>query len=142
MVALGISGIGDLRGALVQNVKTLTGYYEAIEAGRFPIERGYVLDRDDRIRRYVITELMCRLRLDLPEVSRQYDIDARQVLRSGTRGPRRRRVASCGRLVTIDDESIEVTEEGRQFVRNVCMIVDRHYRGRAAGSTPVFSRTV
>ena len=43
MVAVGVSGIGDLRGALVQNVKTLTGYYEAIEAGRLPIERGYVL---------------------------------------------------------------------------------------------------
>jgi oxygen-independent coproporphyrinogen-3 oxidase len=142
MVAVGVSGIGDLRGALVQNVKTLTGYYEAIEAGRFPIERGYVLDRDDRIRRYVITELMCRLRLDLPEVSRRYGIDARQYFAqeltelAGDDSP------SADGLVTIDDESIEVTEEGRQFVRNVCMIFDRHYRERAASSTPVFSRTV
>ena len=59
MVALGVSAIGDVQGAFVQNTKKLNEYYAALDAGRFPIERGYALDDDDAIRRHVITELMC-----------------------------------------------------------------------------------
>ncbi|HEX4824371.1 MAG TPA: oxygen-independent coproporphyrinogen III oxidase [Candidatus Polarisedimenticolaceae bacterium] len=142
MVALGVSGIGDVKGALVQNVKTLTGYYQALEAGRFPIERGYVLDDDDRIRRYAITELMCRLRLEFGEVARQFGVDPRAYFArelaelSGPGSP-----AEDG-LVTLEADAIDVTELGRQFVRNVCMIFDRHHRARGTGGAPVFSRTV
>ena len=44
MVALGVSGIGDVQGAFVQNAKKLSEYYAALDAGRFPVERGYALD--------------------------------------------------------------------------------------------------
>ena len=44
MVAVGVSAIGDVRGAFAQNEKKLVGYYEALDAGRFPVERGYALD--------------------------------------------------------------------------------------------------
>ena len=47
MVALGVSAIGDVQGAFVQNTKKLNEYYAALDAGRFPIERGYALDDDD-----------------------------------------------------------------------------------------------
>lgn len=142
MVALGVSGIGDLRGALVQNVKTLTGYYAALDQGRFPIERGYVLDRDDLLRRYVITELMCRLRLDLADVERRFGIVFHEYFAPeladlvGPGSP-----ADDG-LVQVAERSIDLTGVGRVFVRNVCMIFDRHHRARAASATPVFSRTV
>src|SRR5262249_27509802 len=58
-VAVGVSAIGDVAGAFAQNTKSLARYYEALDAGRFPIERGYALSGDDRIRRFVIAELMC-----------------------------------------------------------------------------------
>ena len=35
-----------------------------------------------------------------------------------------------------------LTTLGRLFVRNVCMVFDRHLRHRSAESKPVFSRTV
>ena len=44
-LGVGVSAIGDVAGAFAQNVKKLTSYYEAIDAGRFPVERGYRLDR-------------------------------------------------------------------------------------------------
>ena len=37
------------RALFVQNTKKLTEYYEALDAGRFPTERGYVLDEDDAL---------------------------------------------------------------------------------------------
>jgi oxygen-independent coproporphyrinogen III oxidase len=36
---------------------------------------------------------------------------------------------------------LRVTPMGRLFVRNICMIFDRHLREKRA-ATPVFSRTV
>ncbi len=47
MVALGVSGIGEVQGAFVQNTKKLPEYYAAVGAGRFAIERGYEMSPDD-----------------------------------------------------------------------------------------------
>jgi oxygen-independent coproporphyrinogen-3 oxidase len=51
MLGLGITAIGDVQGAFVQNAKKLPDYYAAIDAGRLPVERGLALDRDDLTRR-------------------------------------------------------------------------------------------
>ena len=87
MVAVGVSAIGDVQGLLVQNTKKLTEYYEALEAGRFPTERGYVLDEDDALRRHVITELMCNGHLDVRDVERRFGVTLRRVLRAGAGRP-------------------------------------------------------
>jgi oxygen-independent coproporphyrinogen-3 oxidase len=141
MVALGISGIGDVQGAFAQNVKKLPVYEEAVRAGRFPIERGYALDADDRLRRHVIMRLMCHFHLDVREVERRFGIVFADTFApelaelTGSASP-----AEHG-LVTVTPEALEVTPLGRLFVRNVCMVFDRHLRARAA-ERPVFSRTV
>ncbi len=47
LVALGVSGIGEVQGAFVRNTKKLPEYYAAVGAGRFAIERGYEMSPDD-----------------------------------------------------------------------------------------------
>jgi oxygen-independent coproporphyrinogen-3 oxidase len=142
MVALGVSGIGDVQGLLVQNTKKLTEYYEALDAGRFPTERGYVLDDDDAVRRHVITELMCNGHLDVREVERRFGVSFAEYF-----APELVDLAAPGApqadgLVRVDGEALDVTPVGRMFVRNVCMVFDRYLRARTAGASPVFSRTV
>jgi oxygen-independent coproporphyrinogen-3 oxidase len=142
MVALGVSAIGDVQGAFVQNTKKLNEYYDALDAGRFPIERGYALDRDDEIRRHVITTLMCNAHLDIRETERRLDIDFAGYFAtelSELTGPES---AQADGLVRVSREAIAVTPLGRLFVRNVCMVFDRYLRARTAGPTPVFSRTI
>jgi len=142
MVALGVSGIGDVQHAFVQNTKKLSEYYSALDAGRFPIERGYALDRDDVIRRHVITELMCNAHLSMRDVEQRFDIDFAEYFAAelgeltGANSP-----ATDG-LVDVSDDAIAVTPAGRLFIRNVCMVFDRYLRARTAGPKPVFSRTV
>ena len=142
MVAVGITGIGDLQGAYVQNGRKLPEYYEAVRAGRFPIERGYALDADDAVRRHIITRLMCNFYLDVGEVERLFDLSFRLAFAAelaeltGPDSP-----ASHG-LLTVTPEALELTPVGRMFVRNVCMVFDRYLRARAAQEKPVFSRTV
>ncbi|MEZ5291723.1 MAG: oxygen-independent coproporphyrinogen III oxidase [Vicinamibacterales bacterium] len=142
MVALGVSAIGDVQGTFVQNTKKLNEYYDAIDAGQFPIERGYALDDDDRLRRHVITELMCNGHLDVRAVEARFGIvfadyfaDAIGAL-TGPDSP-----AGDG-LVEVGPDAIVVTGVGRMFVRNVCMPFDRYLGARTAGAKPVFSKTV
>jgi len=142
MVALGVSAIGDVRGTFVQNTKKLNEYYEALDAGRFPIDRGYELDADDAVRRHVITELMCNGHLDVPEAERRFGITFAEYF-----GPELAELTAPGSpqadgLVQVTRGAIEVTPLGRMFVRNVCMIFDRYLRARTTGPRPVFSRTV
>ena len=140
MLAAGVSGIGDVCGAFAQNTKKLSAYYAAIDAGRFPIERGYQLDQDDHIRRYVIANLMCNFRIEVREVEARFPV-AFATYFADELGELAAGPAADG-FVGLEAGTITVTPIGRLFVRNVAMIFDRHLRTRAVAATPVFSRTI
>jgi len=74
MVGVGLTAIGDVAGSFAQNVRKLSHYYERIDSGALAIERGYVLNSDDLLRRDVITTLMCNFYLDLREVESRHGI--------------------------------------------------------------------
>ncbi len=140
MVGVGLSAIGDLCGAFAQNVKKLPPYFAAIDAGRFPTERGYILTDDDRIRRQVIGELMCNFFVDRAAIEARFGVDfdtyfaADLEALAAPGGP-----VSDG-LLEIRPDGLEVTHDGRLFVRSICMHFDR-YLPRHRGQ-PVFSRTI
>jgi oxygen-independent coproporphyrinogen-3 oxidase len=138
MLGAGVSAIGDVRGAFAQNTKKLSTYYQMLDAGRFPIERGRRLDADDLLRRHVIQQLMCNFRVELRPLEARFRIEFVPYFEAELR--ELHDLAADG-LVTVSDDAIEVTPSGRLLVRNVCMCFDRYLR---AGSTqqPVFSRTV
>ncbi len=141
MVGVGVSAIGDVRGSFAQNCKKLSTYYRAVEEGRLPIERGYVLDDDDKLRRDVITSLMCNFWCDPREIERKHGIEfdayfAAEIAElTGEDGP-----AAHG-FVEVHPDRIEVVGQGRLFVRNVAMVFDRYLRSKR-GETPIFSRTI
>ena len=142
LVGVGVSAIGEVQGALVQNDKKLVTYERAAAEGRFPIERGYVLDADDLVRREVITSLMCNARLDYGPIERKSGIRFAQYFRAelaelaGPEGP----VADG--LLVLHPGGLELTDVGKLFVRNVAMVFDRHLRESSAGGANTFSRTV
>jgi oxygen-independent coproporphyrinogen-3 oxidase len=137
LLAFGVTGISGLARCYAQNVKELEDYYARISAGALPTERGLRLSDDDLLRRQVIQELMCNLRLDTAEISRRLGLDFD-----------RRLAAEIGALAEMEADGlvqrrpgrIEVTSLGRLFVRNVAMCFDA-YLGGAAGQ-PLYSRTV
>jgi len=138
MVAVGVSGIGEVQGAFFQNRKKLSTYYEALDAGDLPVARGYVLDADDRIRQYVIQQIMCNFRVSKADVERRFDIDFDDYFRRSLESLHEVREAG---FVEVDGDGLRVKEEGRLFVRNVCMAFDAYLEAKSAAK-PVFSRTV
>jgi len=148
MVAVGISGIGEVRRAFFQNEKKLSTYYEALDAGRLPVARGYVLDDDDVIRQYVIHEIMCNFRVEKSDVEARFGVDFDTYLADSLR--RLDDVRDAG-FVEIDERGLRVTATGRLFVRNICMAFDRYLAAKQdakegesedRAERPVFSRTV
>ena len=142
MVALGVSGIGDVQGTFVQNTKKLNEYYAALDEGRFPIERGYALDRDDEIRRHVITTLMCNGYLAVADVERRFGISFEEYFEAELAELTAADSPQADGLIVVTRDALEVTPTGLLFVRNICMVFDRYLRARTTGATPVFSRTV
>lgn len=141
MVAVGVSGIGDVRGAFSQNEKKLSRYYEVLDEGRLPIERGYPLNRDDLIRRETITRLMCNLWLDTPAIEREFGIVFADYFAAELAALRAPDGPVVEGFVAIEPDHLEVVGLGRFFVRNIAMIFDRYLESRSGGK-PVFSRTV
>jgi oxygen-independent coproporphyrinogen III oxidase len=140
LLGVGVSAIGDVRGAFAQNVKTLPRYYSALDQRRFPIERGYALTRDDLIRRHVIGELMCNFHVSRLAVSRRFGIDFdtyfdRELTALAVPGG----LVEDG-FVAVTAAAIDVPPAGRLFVRNVCMQFDRYLSAHEGHR--VFSRAV
>jgi oxygen-independent coproporphyrinogen III oxidase len=138
-IGFGVSAIGELGGAFAQNTKKLTRYEEALAQGLPPVERGYERSRDDGLRRDVIHSLMCNFHLDVRAIELLHGIDFAatfaDALAELDEGP-----VAHG-FVRRSPDAIEVTPEGRLFVRNVCMAFDA-YLARHEGTAPRFSRTV
>ncbi len=150
MVGIGISGIGEVQHAFFANEKKLSRYYDEIDAGRLPVQRGYLLNQDDVIRQYVIQQIMCNFQISKSDVRERFDVEFDDYFADSL--DRLSAVREAG-FVVEDNDVLRVTPQGRLFVRNVCMEFDRYMAdkqqpadadaedGEKKGS-PVFSRTV
>lgn len=138
-VAFGLSAIADIDGAFVQNQRKLNRYQHAVGAGQLPAERGYVLSADDRIRKHVITALMCTFHLDLDDLDQRFGIDSRAYFADEWEA-----LAPLEEdgFVKRSERRIDVEGTGRLFVRNVCMLFDAYLDKGEPGDRPRFSRTV
>ncbi|MEA3245127.1 MAG: oxygen-independent coproporphyrinogen III oxidase [Gemmatimonadota bacterium] len=140
VIAVGVSGIGDVRGRYVQNEKKLSTYEAAIGEGRLPVVRGVRRSADDEVRRAVIHDLMCNFRVDVPDVERRYGIAFATYFAHDLTLLAAHEAAG---MVRVTPARIEATPVGELFVRNLAMCFDRYQREKHdIGSKPVFSRTV
>jgi oxygen-independent coproporphyrinogen III oxidase len=141
MVGFGMSAIGEVAGAFVQNHKSLTRYYGMLDAGEIPVERGYALDADDARRRAVILALMCNFHVEFAAWERAFGLPFAETFAGEIAELEAPDGPVAHGFLRVTAEALEVTELGALFVRNLAMVFDRHLRRRAA-DRPAFSRTV
>jgi oxygen-independent coproporphyrinogen-3 oxidase len=142
LVGLGMSAIGDVAEAFMQNAKKLSRYEAAVSAGRLPTERGYALTEDDRRRRWVIIRLMGAFRVDGAAFERAFGVPFARCFSAELEALQGAGGLVEDSLLAIDGDTLIVTERGKAFVRSICMVFDSYLARRTSGPAPVFSRTV
>ena len=117
-----ISALGDVYG---QNQKSLGAWQAMLDQGELPLERGYVLNQDDAIRRDLITRLLCDLSVDLDALGRRWQIDATHYFAAELMHIKR---LQADRLVDLRLPLLRLTAQGRLLSRAVAMVFDRHHQ--------------
>lgn len=135
VIGLGASAISSTPRMHWQNHADLPQWERAIADRRLPVERGFVLDHDDRARRAVIGKLMCDGAVELGAIASEHGLDADSYFAH--------EIAMLGGIpdLAVYDHStrtISTTAIGRLLVRNVCMVFDRYLPTAPTG----FSSTI
>jgi len=137
LVAMGVSAISQIGDVYYQNEHDIKLYQNAVEARSEAIKRGVMLTLDDRIRRRVITQLICHFNLQPSVIEREFSIDFKSYFADAMAVIKQ--FAADG-LVTHNGDLIEVTPAGRLLIRRICMAFDAYIPQHQAGRT--FSRII
>ena len=133
MIGLGVSSISDSWYSFAQNVKTIEEYYDCLAKNDLPVFKGHILTEEDLIIRKHILNLMCQFHTSWSEYGTYFSEVPEVVARLHE--------MEVDGLVKINEKSITVTEEGKAFVRNICMAFDLRMT-RNVPDTQLFSMTI
>ncbi len=125
LVALGATSISMVGDSYAQNLKELDEYYAAIDASKLAIFRGVDLDRDDKLRRDVITGLICHFELDKGSVEETHGVNFNEYFANELKDLQ---AMQADGLVRLEEGRIEVQPAGKLLIRNICMVFDRYLR--------------
>ncbi len=131
MISLGVSSISDCWYAFAQNEKNVDDYLKRINEGQLAVCKGHILTEEDLMIRRKILNIMCFMETDFH--AGETDVYADII-------DRLREMETDG-LITISDNKIIVKEEGRSYLRNVCMAFDLRML-RKMPTTRIFSMVV
>lgn len=126
--AYGLSSISQNQTAYYQNEKDISLWKSRLDKGEVPTAKGYVLSRDDEIRRTVIMEIMCNLFLDFEEISRRFSIEFTDYFKRELTGLEQ--MVDDG-LVKLSTNSLEITDTGRLLIRNIAMRFDAYFQKKS-----------
>jgi oxygen-independent coproporphyrinogen-3 oxidase len=123
LIGFGITSIGRVGNAYVQNVKELDSYDHLISQHKLPVFKGIDLNPDDLIRRAVITQLICHFDLTFAAIEKQFDLNFSEYFHKEMEAllP-----MQADGLLTISTDGITVLSAGRLLIRNICMVFDRY----------------
>ncbi len=121
LYALGITSISQFGNIYSQNIKTEKEYFDKVDAGILPLAKGYLMSDDDVLRRDVIMSLMCDFELHFKVFEEKYKIDFKKYFAKGLENLKQ---FVPDNLVTLEDDSVKVTEMGRLLIRNIAMSFD------------------
>ncbi len=135
LIGLGASSISDCGNAYAQNDKTMQGYYDSVHAGKLPVDKGFVLSEQDLLCKQHILDITCKgytfLQTGWHDYYDSWVIPALQPLMSDG-------------LVNLVGYKVQVTDKGRNFLRNIAAAFDLYLAQKSVSTTlkPVFSKAI
>jgi oxygen-independent coproporphyrinogen-3 oxidase len=136
LIGFGVSAISKVGHSYSQSVRTVNAYYQHLDDGRLPVEKGIELDKDDLLRREIIMTLMCSAPLEIDAIDSAWDIDFASYFAPEI--ALLQQYEEVG-FITVDPAAIRVTPKGRMFVRAVAMVFDKYL---ARTTTATYSKLI
>ena len=136
-IGIGLTSIGFLEESFIQNTKLINEYYAMLDEGKLPVERGLNLSKDDVIRQWLISQIMCHFELNKKQFSEQFNVSFDEYFKA-----EEQHIKNCVNdgLLEEKDGIISVTELGKLFVRNICMGFDVYLKQKSGEQR--YSRTI
>ena len=123
LIGFGITSIGRVGDAYIQNVKELDEYEQLIKINKLPVYKGVTLDFDDQLRRAVITYIICHFELNFSSIEDAFSINFAEYFAKELTELAPMEIDG---LITISATGIQVLSAGRLLIRNVCMVFDKY----------------
>jgi len=139
LYGMGITAISGIQGAYAQNYRDIPSWEKAVAERGLATMRGYQLSNEDRLRRAVISRLLCHTVVIKDEISREFAIDFDEHFAEELR---RLEPSRQDGLVLLDGGKIRATWLGRIFIRNLAMVFDPYLERQQLTAKPLFSKTL
>lgn len=139
LYGMGVSAISGIGTAYAQNHRDLFNYQSAVERRGIATMRGYRLTPDDRVRRDLISRLLCHTVIRKDEIAKEYSLSFDDYFAEELA---RLEEFRSDALVHLSANEICVTMLGRIFIRNVAMVFDPYLKQENLDNRPLFSKTL
>ncbi|WP_019672088.1 oxygen-independent coproporphyrinogen III oxidase [Psychrobacter lutiphocae] len=141
LLGFGVSSISQINSTLhanrgntsthiLQNHTDLDEYKAMVDAGKLPAVRHIKTNIQDRLRGYVISNLLCHDYIDFKDLNQKFGIDAityfiDEIQQLGE--------MQQDRLIDMDAAGIRILPKGRLLARNVAMVFDTYLASKEKG---------
>jgi len=139
LYGMGITAISGIQSAYAQNYRDIPSWQKAVGERGLATMRGYHLSEEDRLRRAVISRLLCHTVVVKDEISREFGVDFDEYFAEELR--RFEPFREDG-LVLQENGEIRATWLGRIFIRNLAMVFDPYLEKQQLAAKPLFSKTL
>ena len=139
LYGMGITAISGIQNAYAQNYRDIPSWEKAVADRGIATMRGYHLSNDDRLRRAIISRLLCHTVVLKNEISREFSIDFDQYFAEELH---RLEAPRDDGLVLLEPNEIRTTWLGRIFIRNLAMVFDPYIEKQHLDAKPLFSKTL
>lgn len=123
LIGMGVSAIGKVGNSFVQNRKDIRDWQADIDAGKLPVWRGLGLSGEDRLRRDVISAIMCQGRVRHADFEKQYGINFSEHFASELRSLK---PLEDDGLLKLSAEGFDLTPTGLLLLRIIAMKFDEY----------------
>src|SRR5258708_9841663 len=139
LYGMGVTAISGIQNAYAQNHRELAAWEKSVAERGIATMRGYRLSEDDRLRRAVISRLLCHTVLLKEEIAREFGIDFDRYFADELA---RLEASREDGLVLLEPGEIRTTWLGRIFIRNLAMVFDPYLEEQKFAAKPLFSKTL
>lgn len=127
ILGLGAWSMSRINNVYSQNTSSLKEYYGSISNEKFATFRGYVLNQDELLRREIIKDIICYSKVDFKDIENKFSINFKEYFKKELENLS---APIKEGMVIFNDDSLNLTNFGNFFQRNICAYFDTFYQNK------------